>query len=275
MPNQKKLYSWQEFKTEIAHLRQNTEGISKFLFRGHGSDRWLLETTLERSDHDENVLSYYRLALRIKPEIQAFTDGDWPDSPEVPSLMNMVSEYDTFSLNFSTGALPHYAYLAHLRHHGFPSPLLDWSSSPFVAAFFAFQHKPSDDGNVAIYAYRERGPHNMKTGGSDKASIRQLGPYVSGPKRHFAQRSQYTICTHWNNGSPIFSPHYDVCQPFDPKAEFQQDMIYKFLLSSNERHAVLTDLAEYNMNAFTLFGSEESLMQALSQKEEIELSADQ
>jgi hypothetical protein len=55
---------------------------------------------------------------------------------------------------------------------------------------------------------------------------------------------------------------------FDPKAEFQQDIVYKFTIPGHERNAVLNELSEYNLNAFTLFGSDESLMQSLSQREE-------
>jgi hypothetical protein len=262
------IYSWQQFKTEVAKLRENADGLSQFLFRGHGSDRWSLETTLQRSAHDEGVLSYYRLVLRIKAEVQAFTGREWSDVPEVPVLMEMLTAYDKFSLGFQR-EMPHYAYLAHLRHHGFPTPLLDWSSSPFVAAYFAFVDEIDAEENVSIYAYRERGPDNIKSGGSDVPSIRRLGPFVAGPKRHFAQRSQYTVCTHWNSGHPCFWSHDAVCQVFDPKAKFQQDIIYKFTLSGGDRDRVLKELDDFNLNAFTLFGSEESLMRTLSEREAI------
>lgn len=41
----------------------------------------------------------------------------------------------------STSCSSSYGFMTRLRHHGFPSPLLDWPQSPYIAAFFAFNKK--------------------------------------------------------------------------------------------------------------------------------------
>jgi hypothetical protein len=193
------IYSWDEFKKLSLELSEKARAEdSSVIFRGQGASDWSLMTTLERSEHEEFVAGYYRLILRIKSEVQTYSGHTWDDAPSVPELEYELSHgYDTFSRTISFGDFPHYAYMAYLQHHGFPSPLLDWSTSQFVAAYFAFRHVLQTE-HAAIYAFRERDLSGMKTGGSDKPFVRQLGPYVMGSKRHFVQRSQYTICADWN-----------------------------------------------------------------------------
>ena len=59
--------------------------------------------------------------------------------------------------------------MAYLRHHGFPSPLLDWSRSAYVAAYFAFNKAvEASNGRVSIYVFsaiRNRMSGNQMAGG--------------------------------------------------------------------------------------------------------------
>jgi sugar-specific transcriptional regulator TrmB len=88
--------------------------ITPFLFRGHGNADWELKTTLER--YIEEIIymfEYYKIIEHIKPEIESFTDRSWKIEYKEPE--------DTFMI----AKLPGIDYLIYLRHHGFPSPLLD------------------------------------------------------------------------------------------------------------------------------------------------------
>jgi hypothetical protein len=46
-----------------------------------------------------------------------------------------------------------------------------------------------------------------------------------------------------------------------------QDVLWKFVIPAKKRLKVLTQLDKYNLNAFSLFDSEESLMETLAFRE--------
>lgn len=122
-------------------------------------------------------------------------------------MRKWTADYDGLSLKLWAGMDElAYDFLAHLRYQGFPSPLLDWTGSPYVAAYFAFARAQRSE-RVSIYVFVER-PKNMKIGGSVEPTIHGFGPNIRTQKRHFRHQSRYTMCVKYN--APMdwhFVPH--------------------------------------------------------------------
>jgi len=266
--------TWEEFQTLVDDLygarevwkgasRLSAPNVSTLLFRGHGDSRWKLETTLERDAPQwQRVLDYHEAISACKYQIETLTDRVW-DLPGRQEFRERVAAGDHASLQLVLGlGLAGYEYLVYLRHHGFPSPLLDWSASPYIAAFFAFRQPPPSALHVAIYAYVERlgGPKMAEEG---VPAIDGCGPSVRSHRRHVLQQCEYTVCTVYRNSEWTYICHEDA---FGKSTE-AQDMVRKFVLPVSERLKVLGLLDRYNLNAFSLFGGEDSLMHTVSVRE--------
>lgn len=256
--------TWEACSKKIQEIRTgHPERTSEFLFRGQSNADWRLTTTLERRTSEIfSFMDYYRLAGRILPEIEAESGLRW-NMPTFDEISSWAKSFD----HRHYGVLA-YEYLAHLRHNGFPSPLLDWSRSPHVAAYFAFSGATTPNSEVAIYVYLES-PTGLKGGGSGDPAIRVLGPYVRAHKRHFRQQSAYTVCANFLEGDGNehawrFASHEDV---FSLRQSVEHNLLWKIVLPAKERGKVLKLLDDVNMNAYSLFGSEESLMEKLAYRE--------
>ena len=265
------LDTWEQFEEKVSELAElNKTSLLEVLFRGQGNSKWRLVTTLERSARPEDLrsLQYYALIAKIRPILGTLTGKEW-ELPDQKALDQLFGDYDVGSRTMSFGQTPGYSYMAYLRHYGFPSPLLDWTLSPYVAAFFAFQQKPPGDvKDVAIFGLLES-PKNMKGRSSSEPAVYRLGPLVQTDKRHFNQQSSYTMCCAFKLGEGWrFAPHEDVFENVDVDSwSTGQDQLWKFTLPATERQKVLRRLQQFNVNSFSLVGTEESLLEMLAIQE--------
>jgi hypothetical protein len=266
-----RLPNWEAFTAELQKLRdeltRNASGKpTELLFRGQSDSSWPLTTTLERADCEGmSFEEYYRLTVhRVRPTVEALTGATW-DVPDYDLSMEQAfrSDRELFTL-LRFPSVSFYRYMVYLRHHGFPSPLLDWTSSMHVAAFFAFRAIGKAE-TRSIYVYCER-PIGIKGGAVGEPAMRPIGKYVRTHARHFRQQSDYTICAAFDEKGPgwRFHPHDKV---FWNRGK--QDCVWKFDLPATQRVAILKSLDQYNLNAFSLFDSQETLLETMWLREQV------
>ena len=137
MSNVTHLETWGAYKEKISLLCKKEKTGHLFLndgllFRGQSSAEWKIESSLERIYETMPEKKYYHRIKVLRAHL-------------ISCVGNIVPEFDDrgFECNQLLSTPPGLEYLAFLRHCGFPSPLLDWTLSPFVAAFFAFSEASS------------------------------------------------------------------------------------------------------------------------------------
>jgi hypothetical protein len=132
--------TWDDFKAGIVRELFGQERFKRgrFLFRGQRNAAWQLDTSFDRNYQTLSNTERQRVANDL---LEAFRDS--------------LAEHGL--LDELTG----HEFVALAQHHGLPTRLLDWSESPYIAAYFAFSGalmSHDDEASVAVWVLDSESP---------------------------------------------------------------------------------------------------------------------
>lgn len=225
--------SWKKFRDEI--LKHIEEKKGSRLCRGQADSTWSLITSFHRNNHRNiSFENYFNLVI--------------------PYLADAISTLEKREIDVSNPQVRG-AFLAYAQHHGLPTPLLDWTFSPYKAAYYAFSSvediAPKSD-KVAIYIfdhvlwqkrYKQILDFNEKS-----LHVSLLFANSKGNHRQIYQQGTYLF-----TNTDKIEEHITLNETNDDV------FLTKYIFSVREKPIVMEDLEAMGIQAFSLFGGTDGM----------------
>ncbi|MDO6762068.1 FRG domain-containing protein [Agarivorans sp. 1_MG-2023] len=121
-------------KTIISYLEELECHSSAQMFRGHGNLEWALIPSIARLKPKELPVRHY--------------DG-WKGIEK-----QLLIEFKKYALrHIDREPTSQMEWMIQAQHHGVPTRLLDWSTNPLKALYFAIENTEHDDKNGKLYVF--------------------------------------------------------------------------------------------------------------------------
>ncbi len=241
--------TWAEFKELVSQPDiYSKEPWKSSLFRGISNENYTLSSTLDRALPGCSLAKYNRILRSIVNEVNSFTGSNW----EVP-----LNNFEDMNNQPWSNELP-LEFVSYLRHHGYPTPILDWSMSPYVAAFFGI--RTCIEGKFSIYHLKLNGITGGELG---MPQIQIVGPNIKTHERHYLQQSMYTMCLKKNEEKWVYCSHQEAVTGRYPDIIGK---LVKYNIDCSEIEKVAFDLKLANISAYSLFQNDESFLETLAKK---------
>ena len=203
----------------IDYVQDHFPPDSNWIFRGHRKDTYKLESTIDRQIQDKTrtkeirnaQLERFKLAIRGKRGANppAYTD-----------------EKEWWSIG---------------QHFELLTPLLDWSNSPYTAAYFSFFKTGSDDTKKRVVVALNK--EKVLANGLQS----ELEFFVPSSDENARVISQNGLFTYSESGKSIEELVRDKC------SGSSEPIVRKIILPNEERESALAGLELMNINHLTLF----------------------
>ena len=232
--------TWKDYSERVLNKR-----YKRFIFRGHTKGSYRLKTSLQRA--------FENLEIR----------KDWRQGREEEALKNFKSSAHLY-LNHLPDKSKDLEWLSIMQHHGAPTRLLDWTYSPFVAAFFAFQEitqgcvvyeidvKELENSNYSIL------PNNWKKRLMDRRRSKDfVAPYIPDHQneRLILQQGLFLVPSHISSDIEQIIGSYNNHDDFIKK--------YIFELKPREIRDAIKNLKAMNIDNYRLFPGIDGLSKSM------------
>ena len=191
------------------------EERDRLLFRGHAQQGWPLVATLDRHRRfrdDADRAGYYD-RLRDEFRLEVIRLPAAPGPPPDGDALELLA-----------------------RHHGVPSPIIDWTASPYVAAFFAFEGAAVDQtDDVAILVFDQA--RYRPAAGDEGLIVIDSPELIRLNRRALQQQGAFTR----------------VLTARQPLEELLGDALSKITIPAGSRAIALADLDAMAINPTTMF----------------------
>lgn len=218
---------WDDFSS---FLMGDFVELNHYVFRGQADSAWKLEPTLDRllKELPEDKHGVENTVFRHLSCFQKSVRGRRGNNPPL-----IEGDDDWWALG---------------QHHGLATSLLDWSSSPFVACYFAFMNAGSE-GNVAVYALNMKSVVDKMYEYEKRDQLEQsmyfVSPMSNENKRLLSQSGLFTRTPYLKDVSSWIEENF----PGNDK----EAQLCKFTIPCSERLVALKALNRMNINSMTLF----------------------
>lgn len=222
--------TWQEFKRDYStDLYAGEFESGKYIFRGQANESWGLETSFDRL--------YAQVPYSKKKEIE---------KELIDIFCTNCSRHIKGSNEFSTMDIIEKMSMA--QHYGVPTRLLDWTYSPFIAAYFAFStiNHNACASQVAIWALLKK--HDIWNSHQGV----EIEGHIAVDNEH--QKKQLGCFTIINNQTISINKYVESCQQNGQNVE---GALTKIIIPTNQFKIALNELEAMNINASTIYGGYE------------------